>query len=133
MPQTLPGHLKSRTEQGILILSVTDADLRGDALVRALQRQLLAAVAQAASPPRVVLDLQAVRMLASEAFRPLITLRRKLLEAGGRLVLCRLQPVVAQAFATTRLISASRWPEAFEVQPDVAAALASLTREPEQG
>ena len=132
MPQT-PPHLRSRTEQGVLILTVTDAELRGDALVRALQRQLLAAVAQAASPPRVVLDLQPVRALASEAFRPLITLRRKLLEAGGRLVLCRLSPVVAQAFQSTRLISSSRTSDAFEVQPDVAAALASLTRESEEG
>jgi anti-anti-sigma factor len=114
-------------------LTVTDAELRGDALVRALQRQLLAAVAQAASPPRVVLDLQPVRALASEAFRPLITLRRKLLEAGGRLVLCRLSPVVAQAFQSTRLISSSRTPDAFEVQPDVAAAVASLTRQEEEG
>ena len=132
MPQTTPPRLKSRTEQGVLILTVTDAELRGDALVRTLQHQLLAALAQAGRSPRVILDLQPVRTLASEAFRPLLTLRRKLLEAGGRLVLCRLSPVVAQALQSTRLISASRNPDAFEVQPDVAAALARLTREPEQ-
>jgi anti-anti-sigma factor len=130
MPQTQPPRLKSRAEQGVLILTVTEAELRGDALVRALQHQLLAALAQAGPSPRVVLDLHLVRTLASEGFRPLIILRRKLLEAGGRLVLCRLSPVVAQVFASTRLISASRNPDAFEVHPDVAAALASLSDPP---
>jgi hypothetical protein len=73
-------------------------------------------------------------MLASEAFRPLITLRRKLLEAGGRLVLCHLAPPVAQAFHSTRLIGTTqKSTSAFEVQPNVAAAIASLNQEPAEG
>jgi anti-anti-sigma factor len=122
-----PRHLKSRTEQGVLILTVTEPQLRGDALANALRHELLAAVAGTRAP-KVVLDFHAVTALSSEAFRPLLSLRRAIEEQGGRLVLCHLAPVVAQAFHATRMISTSRSSTAaFDVQPDVAAALASLT------
>jgi anti-anti-sigma factor len=129
MPQTPPSHLTSRTVQGVLVLTLTDAHLRGDPLVRALQKQLLGALPQAGAPPRVVLDLKSVQALASEAFRPLLSLRRKLQDAGGRLALANLSPAVAQALQSTRLISTRGTPASpFEVHADVAAAVASLTQ-----
>jgi anti-anti-sigma factor len=122
-----PRHLKCRTEQGVLILTLTDPQLRGDALVNALRHELLAAVA-GAPRPKVVLDLSAVSALSSESFRPLLSLRRTVEEQQGRMVLCNLAPVVAQAFQATRLVSTSRSSTAtFDVRPDLAAAIASLT------
>jgi anti-anti-sigma factor len=121
-----PRHLKSRTERGVLILTVTEPQVRGDALVNGLRHDLLAAVAGVRAP-KVVLDFHTVTALSSEGFRPLLSLRRTVEEQGGRLVLCNLTPVVAQAFQVTRMISSSRSSAAtFEVQPDLAAAVATL-------
>jgi|ERR671936_260323 anti-anti-sigma factor len=128
MPEDRTRHLQSRVEQGILVLTLTEPQLHGDTLANALRQELLAAVSQAGTP-KVILDFGAVTSLSSEVFRPLITLRHRLEEAGGRLVFCKLSPTVAKAFAATRLISSRRTTTAtFEVQPDVAAAVASLTQ-----
>jgi anti-anti-sigma factor len=130
MPEVVnhrPHLLKGRSEQGVLILVVTEPHLRGDALVNALRDELLAAVSGAPAP-RVILDFRPVAVLCSEAFRPLLSLRRRVQELGGRLVLCNLGPVVAQVFQATRLVGPNRSSSAtFDVQPDLAAALASLT------
>jgi anti-anti-sigma regulatory factor len=77
-----------------------------------------------------VLDFGTVRSLSSEVFRPLLSLRRHVQQAGGRLVLCNLTPTVAQALQSTRLISTSRSPSSpFEVLPDVTSAVASLSQD----
>jgi anti-anti-sigma factor len=119
--------LKSRSEQGVLILTITAPHLGGDALVQELGEELSAAV-NGAQAPKVVLDFKPVTALASAGFRPLLSLRRKIEERGGQLVLCNMAPVVEQAWRATRLISTSRSSTAaFELQPNLAAAIASLT------
>jgi len=66
--------------------------------------------------------------LSSASFRPLLSLLREVRAHGGRLVLCNLQPYVHEVFSVTRLISShGDTPAAFEVQPDLLAAIASLT------
>ncbi len=122
-------HLKSRTEQGVLVLTIAEAQLHGDALADSLKQELRAAVAQHQAQ-NVVLDFQHVQSLSSETFRPLLSLRRHLQEARGRMVLCNLSPPVAKAFQVTRLVSTSRASgTTFETQADVAAAIASLKTE----
>jgi anti-anti-sigma factor len=114
------------------VLSIAEPQLERDALIEALRRELLAAVEPAAGQ-KVVLDFQRVRLFSSAAFRPLISLRRKLEETGSRLVLCNLSPVVTKSFQATRLISSSRSSTAsFVVQPSVDAAIASLNSVPAQ-
>ena len=121
-----PHLLKSRSEQGVLILTITAPHLGGDALVHELGEELSAAV-NGAQAPKVVLDFQPVTALASAGFRPLLSLRRKIEERGGRLVLCNMGPVVEQAWRATRLISTSRSSAAaFDLQPTLAAALATF-------
>jgi anti-anti-sigma factor len=110
-----------------LVLTITEPQLLGDKLVHALRQELLEVVAQPGTH-KVVLDLQPVKVLSSEAFRPLLSLRRTVQERGGQLVLCNLAPTVAKVLHDTRLITTSRSSTAtFEVQADVAAAVASLT------
>jgi anti-anti-sigma factor len=117
-------------EQGVLILTITEPNLRGYSAAQELRRDLLAAVSQAQAR-KVVLDFQAVSSLSSEAFRPLLNLHRQLEDTGGRLVLCNLSPVVTQAFTATRLIGTTRSATStFEVQPDLAAAVATLAALP---
>ncbi len=126
MPEPHYRLVKGRVEQGVLVLTIAEPQLERDALVDALRRELMAAV----EPPgihKVVLDFQRVRTFSSAAFRPLISLRRRLEDTGSQLVLCNLSPVVAKTFQATRLISSSRSSTAsFMVQPDVDTAIASL-------
>jgi anti-anti-sigma factor len=130
MPTTPKSPLLKSVNQGVLVLTFQEAQLQGDHALRALGRELDQAVA-AREVQRVVLDFRNVKSLSSAAFRPLLGLRRTLEERGGRLVFCHLAPVVAEAFRATRMLSTSRVSgTSFEVQPTLAAALASLTREP---
>jgi anti-anti-sigma factor len=132
VPESQYRLVRSRVEQEVLVLAIAEPQLERDALLESLRRELIAAV----DPPRVkkvVLDFQRVKSFSSAAFRPLISLRRKLEETGSQLVLCNLSPVVAKTFQATRMISSSRSSSAsFAVQPDVASAIASLNSPPEQ-
>jgi anti-anti-sigma factor len=129
MPEPQYRHLKGRTEQGVLVLTITEPQLQGDTLVDSLRRELRTAVGEPPAVQKVVLDLHLVRSVSSEAFRPLLSLRRKLGEIGGSMALCNLSPVVARTFQVTRLVSTSRSSTPpFEMEPDVASAIALLNR-----
>lgn len=128
MPEPQFRHLQRRTEQGVLVLTLTAPQLQGDTLVESLRRELRAAVIEPGAQ-KVVLDFRLVKSVSSEAFRPLLSLRRKLEEAGGRMALCNLSPVVAKTFQVTRLISTSRSSTPpFEMEQDVASAVALLNQ-----
>src|SRR5215470_16236017 len=128
MPEPQFRHLQRRTDQGVLVLTLTEPQLQGDTLVESLRRELRAAVIEPGAQ-KVVLDFRLVKSVSSEAFRPLLSLRRILGEAGGRMALCNLSPVVAKTFQVTRLVSSSRSSTPpFEMEQDVAAAVALLNK-----
>jgi anti-anti-sigma factor len=125
-----PRHLKERTEQQILVLTVTTPQLRGDELADELGAEILDAVARHGAN-HVVVDLAAVEYLSSVVFRPLLQLHAKIKEVHGRIVLCSMSEVVAEVLQLTRMVSTSGSHAApFEQQPDVPAAIASLTKPP---
>ncbi len=95
-------------------------------MAQSLVEETQAATAHA-DAKKVVVNLEHVEYLTSANFRPLLALRKKLNEVGGRMALCGLSPVVVEMFQTTRLIGAKG--AFFEVQPDVNAAVASLLRD----
>ncbi|HZT80854.1 MAG TPA: STAS domain-containing protein [Gemmataceae bacterium] len=126
----MPENPYRHSECSLVVMRVTEAQLQGDALSDALREDLLGAVDRSGAA-HVVIDFGAVTYLASVAFRPLLSLHRKLKERGGRLVLCGMSPVVAEVFYVTRLVSTKGSSAApFEMQPDVPAAVASLYRSP---
>jgi anti-sigma B factor antagonist len=117
-------------QDGVLILTVTERQLRGDALAEKVRQQFLAALAESGTQ-QVVVNLQNVEYLSTAAFRPLLSLRRKLQESSGRMVLCHLAPLVAEVFHVLRLTTTSRsYPATFDVQPDVPSAIAFLKSPP---
>ena len=110
----------------VVVVKVTEAQVRGDALSDALRDEFLA-VATQTQAVYVVLDFQAVTFLVSTGIRPLLSLNRYLHTRGGRLVLCNLTENVREIFEQTRLIStAGSGHVVFEVQPDVPTAVAAL-------
>jgi anti-anti-sigma factor len=129
MPETPYRHLTTRTDRGVLVLTLTPAEMRGEELCAAVLEELCAAAAAVPGPPRVALDLGRVTFLTSLGISALLGFRRRLMPAGGRLLLCALSPAVAEVLFTTRLASA----EPSSVSPlavvaDVEAAVAQLAQ-----
>jgi anti-anti-sigma factor len=121
-------YLTARMDGGILVLTITHSQLRSTDfdLVDALRGEMLQAVAEAKAS-NVVVDLSHVDQVGSASFRPLLSLRRKLHEANGHLMLCGMQPDVREVFLITRLIDHAGSSDAtFGCAPDVASAVGRL-------
>jgi anti-anti-sigma factor len=121
-------YLTSRLDRGVLVLTITESQLRSAnfGLADELREAMLTALAEAKSG-KVVVDLTAVEQFGSASFRPLLSLRRKVHEMNGQLVLCGLQPIVREVFLVTRLIDTSGSAAAtFAVAADAATAVSRL-------
>jgi anti-anti-sigma factor len=130
MPEPHGPILESALERGVLVLTVTRRSIEGDEVADALRQELLALV-ERAEVKKVVIDLSRARYVSSIAFWPLLSLRRRLQDKGGRLIICGLTGAVADVFQTTKMVSAAGTADApFEVAADRAAAIAHLAGPP---
>src|SRR5690349_8850127 len=96
--------LTSRVEQGVLVISFVTRQIQDENTAEAVLQQLTALIEQTRAS-KVVIDFQSIKYISSVAFRPLLNIRRKLHDSGGRLILCGLSSVVGDLFYTTRLVS----------------------------
>jgi anti-sigma B factor antagonist len=87
----------------VRVVRLVDRQLMDDRSVREVADALLAVVAAAPAPPRVVLDLAPVESVSSAMLGKLILVQRKVAEAGGRLRLCEIRPQVQSVLRTTNL------------------------------
>ncbi|HMF13913.1 MAG TPA: STAS domain-containing protein [Gemmataceae bacterium] len=118
--------LRINAEEDVLVLTITESQVEGDAVAQSLQRELLAAVT-AGDAKRVIVDFQNVRYISSVAFGPLLALRRQLNGSGGRLVVCGLNQMIGDIFYTTKMVSPDgTFVAPFEMQPNVPTAVASF-------
>jgi anti-anti-sigma factor len=119
--------LRSAVDQGVLVLTILQPSIQGEETAQQLREEMQHALEQTGMN-RVVVDLQHVRYLSSVAFWPLLSLRRQLLTAGGRLMICGLTGDIETLFLTTRMISSGGAVDApFEVALDAAAAVEKIT------
>jgi anti-anti-sigma factor len=119
-------HFDSSMREGVLILTLKDTHLHGDQLADQLRSEMLAALDRSGSN-KIILDFRNVEYLSILAFRPLLSLRRKIEELNGRMVLCSLATLVSDVFRMLRLTSSSRsYPATFEVFADIPTALAAF-------
>jgi anti-anti-sigma factor len=122
-------HFTSTRDRGVLVLSLTETHLQDEQVVDSLLRELLDAVAHF-NVRKVVIDFQRLKYMSSVAFRPLLRLRSKLKEDGGRMVLCGLNPAVGDIFYTTKMLSPDGSSAApFQMEPDIVRAVERLNRE----
>jgi anti-anti-sigma factor len=109
-----------------IVLAINETQLQGDPISEQLRADLLSALERSGAR-NVVLDFQKINFVSSVAFRPLLSLHRRLKEQGGRLILCGMSERVAEVFQVTRLVSTTGASAApFELQKDIPAAIASL-------
>jgi anti-anti-sigma factor len=129
MSQPRYRHLECASNDGALVLKLTPPELRsGDFdLIDVLRQELLAAVALNGAR-KIVVDLSAVQYVGSAGFRPLLSLRKKMQETGGEMMLCGLCTDVRDVFLASRLINAAGTSAApFAGAADAAAAVTRLT------
>lgn len=126
MSQAIGPLLRSSVDQGVLILTIVQPRIQGEEIAQALRDEMRESVART-GVNRVVIDLQHTRYLSSVAFWPLLSLRRQLIDAGGRLIICGLSGDIEDVFTTTKMISTGGAVDApFEVASDTAAAVARM-------
>src|SRR5262245_53149468 len=81
----------------VLVLRLTETQLQGDKLADALREEFLAIVGQTRGR-KIVVDFSSVEYVFSTAFRPFLSLRRRLQETSGQMVFCNLSPSVVEVF-----------------------------------
>ena len=104
MPEPAAPYLDSTVSNGVLVVTVRRTSIEGEAAAKALGTEIEAALAQTPAT-RVVVDLQHVRYITSVAFWPLLALRRRLRQQGGRLLVCGLTEGIRDIFLVTRMVS----------------------------
>lgn len=118
----------SRTEQGILVLTITEAEIHSDELIETLYQQLIEAVASP-GPPRVAVDFSGVKFISAGGLRAMLNFRRHVRQREGKLILAGLSEEVAEVFFATKLVStteSSLIP--FAIAPDTATAVGNLSK-----
>jgi anti-anti-sigma factor len=129
MSENITQHVEVAAEQGVLILTLLDRELRDERQCAAIRQEFLAAV-QESNAKKIVVDFRNVTFVASVGFRPLLSLRRLVHDTGGRLVLCCLGEYVKDVFQATQLLVSHKVAGApFEEQPDLVSAIAYLNRD----
>jgi anti-anti-sigma factor len=119
--------VRSSLENGVLVLTLLWDHIEGEEAAHELGREVQEAVGSTGATA-VVVDLQHTRFVSSAFFWPLLNLRRRLQEKGGRLLICGLSGAVEDVFCTTRMVSSGGSVDApFQMAPDRAEAVARLS------
>jgi len=118
--------LEAVVEHGVLVLTVLRRQIEGEEIAAALKDEL-DEIIQHYQAKLVVLDLSRCRYVSSIAFWPLLSLRKRLAEKGGRLLITGLTGIVLEVFTNTKMVSSGGNTAApFETAPDRASAVARL-------
>jgi anti-anti-sigma factor len=126
MLETPPRLVQHDLQRGVLVLTIQARQIEGEEIAAELRRQLLGAVEEY-DHARVVIDFQHIQYISSVALSPLLTLRKKLRERDGHIIICNLSRSVGDVFYATKLVSsAGDFAAPFEMAPDVETAVARL-------
>lgn len=99
-------------ENDVIIATMLDEKILDELSISRISSKLCE-LASSQDKPKMVLDFANVANMSSSALGMLITLHKRILEGGGRLQLCNIQPAIFEIFVITRLnelfsISSSR-------------------------
>jgi anti-sigma B factor antagonist len=119
-------NISAHESSGILILTIELKRISSYELAEGMGRELIDAVLGRQSP-KVVVDLSKVEYMSSVGYGPLISLRGRVRDSGGRLILCGLSGVLKEMFEATRLLINPNSPKSlFEFTDTLDSALALL-------
>ena len=104
----------------ITVVNFVDKKILDEQNIQVIGEQLFSLVDELGRR-KVLLNFKNVEFLSSAALGKLITLNRKLQSAGGKLVLCEIDPQIYEVFEITKLN------KLFKILPTRADALASYS------
>jgi anti-sigma B factor antagonist len=93
---------QTREENGVLIVTLDNPVALNDFRSNTF-REALYELVQSRNAPRVVVDLSAIDYLSSSGIAVLVGLKRRVELQNGKLVLCRVQPLVCDLLGVMRL------------------------------
>jgi len=85
---------------GVKIVTLSDQRILDELSIAKIGKHLNDLVLQ---NPKIILDFVNVTNMSSSALGMLITLHKRVREAGGELRLCNIQPTIQEVFKITRL------------------------------
>jgi anti-sigma B factor antagonist len=101
---TQPRRRRLEEEQigDVLVVKFIDRKILDDTNIQIIGEQLFGLVEQQGAR-KLLLNFGNVEFLSSAALGKLITLNKKLQSAGGRLILCNIDPQIYEVFEITKL------------------------------
>lgn len=101
-PQPFPQRLEIKDIGDVTVATFTDRHLLDQKTLETIGEELSGLVDDAGRQ-KLVLDFRNVQDISSLAIGMLVTLNKKIRAAGGKLVLCRMDPELRQVMAITQL------------------------------
>ena len=95
--------LKSREEEGVLVVNFTDAKILDEARIQQIGTELMEMVATAAQNKKMLLNFQGVQFMSSAMIGKLVLLNKTSQGAEIDLKFCTISPNVLEVFKITRL------------------------------
>jgi anti-sigma B factor antagonist len=95
--------LKSREEEGVLIVNFTDAKILDEARIQQIGAELMEMVTAATQSKKMLLNFQGVQFMSSAMIGKLVLLNKKAKTAEIDLKFCTISPNVLEVFKITRL------------------------------
>src|ERR671939_291961 len=103
----------------VTVVNFVDRKILDEQNIQIIGEQLFGLVDEE-GPRKILLNFSNVEYLSSAALGKLITLNKKLQQAGGRLILCNIDPQILEVFEITKL------DKFFNIQKEEQAALQSF-------
>jgi len=95
--------LKSRDEEGVLVVNFTDAKILDEARIQQIGSELMEMVTAASQNKKMLLNFQGVQFMSSAMIGKLVLLNKKSKQAEIELKFCNISPNVLEVFKITRL------------------------------
>ncbi|HRX79448.1 MAG: STAS domain-containing protein [Planctomycetaceae bacterium] len=100
-------YIRSRYEQGILVIEVIPKRLSEESQVFALRNEIVAAIRESDSDD-IIIDMKNVEYLTSIALLPFVGIRGAVEQRGGRVVLSEPAGIVVDVLTVSQLIVENR-------------------------
>jgi anti-anti-sigma factor len=111
-------YLRAEVHDGVLLLTITAAQLLDDVVEQGLLQEMLSAVAGAGTY-RVIVDLHSVEAVSSAAMGAIVSFGDFLKDHRGRLVLCCLSSFVTEEFRLAKLTASAEAAHPLETAADL--------------
>ena len=102
MPEKRPDRIEVSATDGTIIVRFRDAKIVEDRAIQQMGGELLEVV-QGKTGVRLILNFTGVKYLSSAALGKLITVRRRVDQLGGKLLLCEIGPEPLEVFKIAKL------------------------------